>query len=109
MKKIFLVNGLVGEYFLSRPEGRNFVVHHKNGNKLENLEWATRKRNVEEWWKQRTNFNKVEQRDEYGELVKVWGSVNEIVKKVEYGIVVKDIQTLTKVSDGITKIQKENN
>jgi HNH endonuclease len=81
MQKFYRVNILVATYFIHRPEGTQ-IVHHKNGNKLdnreENLEWVTYKKNTKEWHKTRDYTNEIEQYKD-GELIRTWKSTIEIL------------------------------
>jgi hypothetical protein len=89
-RKNHLVNLLVATYFVTKPlneENKPLVADHINGiktdNGAENLQWITKKENIEKWWKQRNYINKVEQYSRK-DILKVWNSMREIIDTLKY-------------------------
>jgi hypothetical protein len=99
-RKYFLVHRLVALTFIDNPN-KYSQVNHINGiktdNRVENLEWCTAKMNIQHSIKTGLQVNKksfdsicskqVVQLSLNGEFIKLWGSINEVKRILNYNSV----------------------
>ena len=91
--KRFHVHRLVAEAFLENPNNYETVNHidgNKFNNEVSNLEWASRKQNIEHAWKTGLNHipsnyagthkKKITQKDLQGNIIKEWDSMTEAAR-----------------------------
>lgn len=83
-EKNYKVHRLVAKEFINNPNNYK-EVNHKDENRLNNaafnLEWCNRDYNVNYGSRTKKTFKKVAQYSIDGNLVKVWDSINDAVKK----------------------------
>ena len=82
-----LVHRLVGEAFLMKPDGKDYINHKDSdttNNNADNLEWCTQSENIKFAYdngrKHPPHERKVGQFDDSGNLIKVWNSQTEASK-----------------------------
>ena len=109
-KKI-AVHQLMCIQFLEKPEGKNIVVNHKDGNKqnniLSNLEWTTQQDNIKHSWRMGFSSSKTIQKTVHqysmsGEYIATFKSLHEAEKytKTAYTNISKCIKGLRKSAGG---------
>lgn len=88
-QKQFLIHRLVADTFLKNPNNLKEVNHidgNKGNNKIDNLEWCTRKQNVHHFFNSNqrncTKPKSVVQYDLQGNKINVFKSIREASKKV---------------------------
>lgn len=82
---MYFVHRLVAQTFLDNPNNYKEVNHkdeNKQNNRAENLEWCTRKYNVNYGKRILKTQKKVLQYDKNGKLIKEWNSTMDIQRKL---------------------------
>lgn len=79
-----LMHRLVGEHFLEKPDGKNYINHldgNTRNNNVDNLEWCTQSENIQYAYNNGTKTpphqKRIGQYDMNGILVNVWCSISE--------------------------------
>ena len=87
--KTYSVHRLVGEHFLEKKPGKDYINHldcNKANNNVNNLEWCTQSENIQYAYDNRTKIpphqKKVSQYDMTGNLIQVWESMAEAARSL---------------------------
>lgn len=87
--KTYSVHRLVGEHFLEKKPGKDYINHldcNKANNNVNNLEWCTQSENIQYAYDNRTKIpphqKKVSQYDMAGNLIQVWESMAEAARSL---------------------------
>lgn len=91
-RKTKQIHRLVAEHFLEKPIGKNIVNHkdlNKKNNSITNLEWVSYSENnkyssATARGEKNINSKKIYQYDLKKNLIKVWGSIGEIVRETGF-------------------------
>lgn len=108
------VHQLVAEYFIDKPESDEVLeVHHKDNNPsnndASNLEWVTRRENLQHSYKTMSPVRNFKRADLYykGELVYKGSSVVDAARKANelYGVGVTSMQKYKKSGDCVIEVE----
>ena len=113
-RKKILVHKLVAQHFIENKDKTKTVVDHIDSNKLNNcfnnLRWCTQSENMKfhaESGNRTYSYKKVIQKDENDKIIKVWDSLDDVVKSSEnyvkstlYGVLMQSFDKKTRLTYG---------